>query len=303
MNCLNAIKGLEGLIEGQVYVQEPMSKHTTWKVGGPAEIMVIPQDVSDVGKVVCYATENALPWQIIGNGSNLLVLDKGIKGIVIKINNCIDNVQVKDDIIIAGAGVLLPKVARIAISNGLKGLEFAVGIPATVGGAVVMNAGAHGSEISQVIREVKVVDPKGNILRIPVEDLRYSYRSSCIKKDDYIVVEATFKLGKGEASEIKEKAAGYIAARNARQPLNHPNAGSVFRNLPGLSAGKLIEEAGCKGMQVGQAKVSDKHANFIVNLGAAKAEDITQLISQIRQRVFTLNNISLELEVQILGES
>lgn len=303
MDCLRIKEELKELITGQVFVQEPMSGYTTWKIGGPADILVIPQNIADVQKIVKYAVSRGLAISTIGNGSNLLVLDKGIRGIVIIINNCIDEVKVEDNVIIAGGGVTLPKIARLAISRGLKGLEFAIGIPATIGGAVTMNAGAHGSNISEIIREVKVVDLKGDIETIPAGALDYQYRNSRIMENRYIVVEAALQLAYGEAKGLENIVSKNLAQRKAKQPLNLPNAGSVFKNPDGYSAGKLIDEAGCKGMQVGQSIVSEKHANFIVNLGGATATDILQLIEKVREQVKARFNIALELEIQIIGET
>lgn len=303
MDCLNIKKDLEQLITGQVLYQEPMQNHTTWKVGGAVDIMVLPFDATDIQRIIHYASKAGLPLYIFGNGSNLLVLDKGIRGIVIKLNKCIDNIEIKDNIVVAGAGALLPKVARIAVSGGLKGLEFAIGIPASVGGAVTMNAGAHGNCISEVIQEVKVVTTDGEVKTIPVNSLNYGYRSSRIKDEGHIVVEAVFKLTPGDASELKRIITKNMDFRRNRQPLNYPNAGSVFKNPLGESAGRLIDEAGCKGQRVGQAKVSEVHANFIVNLGGAKASDIFCLINQVREKVKARFGIALELEVQIMGEA
>lgn len=303
MDCLKIKNELIGQISGQVLLSEPMSNHTTWKVGGLADVMVLPSDAADVSEVICYANKQAIPLSIIGNGSNLLVLDKGIRGIVIKINNCLDYIHIQDQLIIAGGGAILPKVARLAISRGLKGLEFAIGIPASVGGATVMNAGAHNSSMSNVIREVKVVNPRGDIETIPVVAFGFQYRSSAFKNKGYVVVETVFQLSSGDTQELTNIVAKNMELRKAKQPLNYPNAGSIFKNPPGLIAGKLIDESGCKEMQVGMAKVSEKHANFIVNTGGARAEDILQLIALVREQVLARFNIALELEVQIIGES
>lgn len=302
MDGLNIKADLERLINGRIILNEPMAHHTTWRVGGMADVMVIPQNEEDIRAVVKYSREKDIPLYTMGNGSNLLVLDKGIRGIVLKINKVIDKIEVKNDIIIAGSGAMLPKVARLAISGGLKGLEFATGIPATVGGAVTMNAGAHGQSIGEVIREVKVINNQGEPETIPSEDLAFQYRSSGIRKKEYLITEVVFKMQPGDCQELAEKAATYLERRRAAQPLNMPNAGSVFKNPSGSSAGKLIDEAGYKGMTVGKAMVSDKHANFIVNLGGAKARDIIQLIDNLRQGIKSKFNIDLELEIQVVGE-
>lgn len=204
MDCQEIKKDLEGLISGQIYLAEPMQKHTTWKVGGPADIMVLPLNSNDVCEVVRYAVKKGIPLHTVGNGSNLLVLDKGIRGIVLKLNKCLDEIKVQDNLVIAGGGAILPKVARLAISKGLKGLEFAVGIPASVGGAITMKAGAHGNSISEVVREVKVVNPKGDLETIPVDDLGYQYRSSRIKNKGFTVVEAVFHFAQGDVEEMKK---------------------------------------------------------------------------------------------------
>lgn len=302
MDGLQIKADLERFINGQIKLHEPMAHHTTWRVGGMADVLIIPQGEGDIRAVVKYSRDRKIPLYIVGNGSNLLVLDKGIRGIVLKINKVMDKIEVKNNVIITGSGAMLPKVARLAISSGLKGLEFAVGIPATVGGAVTMNAGAHGQSISEVIQEVKVVNNQGEPETIPSGDLAFQYRSSGIRKKEYLITEAVFKLQPGDLKELESRAAANLERRREAQPLTQPNAGSVFKNPSGTSAGKLIDEAGCKGMIAGQAMISEKHANFIVNLGGAKAEDIIQLIDKVRQRVKTKFNISLELEIQVVGE-
>ncbi|MDT3699998.1 MAG: UDP-N-acetylmuramate dehydrogenase [Thermincola sp.] len=293
---------LGDLIQGVVTVNENMKKHTTWRIGGPADIMVLPTGTEDIRKCLVYAQERKLPLTVIGNGSNLLVRDKGIRGIVLKMGKSFSDIYIEKNTIRAEAGAFIPLVAREAAEAGLSGLEFAAGIPASVGGAVRMNAGAHGKCIDQVVQMVTVLNPDGSLETLSNGDIGFKYRQSNIKERGLIVVEAVFSLVSGRKSEIKAKNGENLAKRKLSQPLEYPNAGSVFANPPGQWAGWLIEQVGGKGMCVGNAMVSEKHANFIVNLGDAAAEDVLRLIEKIKKLVFEQFNIDLKLEVQVVGE-
>lgn len=292
---------LSGLIKGTVLHSESMKKHTTWRIGGPADIMVIPSGMDDI-RLCLGLREKGIPVTVMGNGSNMLVKDNGIRGIVLKISRGFNKIEIRDTSIVAEAGALLPLVARKAGEAGLAGMEFAVGIPASVGGAVYMNAGAHGRCISDVVREVTVLDPEGHIFTLTNQEVGFEYRKSGIRDRGLVVLNAEFPLPKGNPEEIREAMETKLAKRRKSQPLEYPNAGSVFANPPEQWAGWLIEQAGGKGMKVGGAMISEKHANFIVNTGEATAADVLTLIDRVKQLVHEKFNIELTLEVRVIGE-
>lgn len=302
MDCLRVKKELDGLITGEARLDECMAKHTTWRIGGPADILVLPADADDVQRVVRYAGEEKIPLTVVGNGSNLLVRDRGIRGIVLKITRGLNNIDINGLTIRAGAGVMLPVLAGKAAERGLTGLEFACGIPGAVGGAVVMNAGANGQSISEVIQEVKVINPDGSCRVLTGPELTFRYRGSVFLTESMVVVEVLFVLKKDGEESIRRRMEELMAKRKAAQPLEQPNAGSVFANPPGAAAGRLIDEAGGKGMQVGNARVSEKHANFIINLGGATAGDILGLIEKVQELVHRKHGVQLNTEVRVLGE-
>lgn len=302
MDCLRVKEELGGLIAGEIRVEEPMANHTTWRIGGPADILVSPAEQADVETIVRYAGEKKIPLTVIGNGSNILVRDRGIRGIVLKITRGLNKVDVNGLTIRAGAGAFLPVLAKKAAEHGLTGLEFAAGIPGTVGGAVAMNAGANGQSISDVVQEVKAITPEGSSRVITGPDLKFRYRGSVLLTEPMVIVEVLMALQKGEREDVCRRMEELLARRKAAQPLDIPNAGSVFTNPPGLAAGRLIEEAGGKGMQAGNARVSEKHANFIVNTGGATASDVTELIKQVQELVYQKHRIQLQMEVRVLGE-
>lgn len=302
MDYLRVKSELAGLISGQIRLDESMVNHTTWRIGGPAEMLVMPGDIADIKTVVRYAGKREIPLTIIGNGSNVLIRDSGIRGIVLKITRGLDKIDVDGLTMRVQAGALLPVVARKAAEHALTGLEFAAGIPAAMGGAVVMNAGANGQSISSVVREVKVIDPDGCCQVLSGSDLQFRYRGSVIQEKRMVIVEALLAMQKGEQAAIRGRMDELMAVRRATQPLHLPNAGSVFANPSGLAAGRLIEEAGGKGLQAGKARVSEKHANFIVNLGGATASDVLELIKKVREMVFAKHGVNLPMEVQVLGE-
>jgi len=288
--------------EEKIRLNEPMKLHTSFRIGGPADILILPTEISEIQNIVIFCKKNKIPLYIIGNGSNLLVRDKGIRGVVLKIAQNFNDVKVEDTFIKAKTGILVTLLSKIALENSLKGLEFASGIPGTLGGAIVMNAGAYDGEFSNVIEKVTVMDYEGNIKDLKKDELKFGYRWSIFQEEKYIILEALIKLEKGNYDEIKSKMEEYSARRKAKQPLNLPSAGSTFKRPEGNFAGTLIEKAGLKGMRIGDAAVSEIHAGFIVNLGNATAGDVEKLIEYIQNRVYEKFQIFLEPEVIILGE-
>ena len=293
---------LGSLIHGDILGMESMRKHTSWRIGGPADIMVLPSGTDDICNCLQFSLEHQIPLTIMGNGSNMLVRDLGIRGIVLKISRGFNHIEVNGNTLSAEAGALVPLVAKRAAEEGLAGLEFAAGIPASVGGAVRMNAGAHGRCMDEVVRDVVVLTPDGFVTGLSNGDIGFQYRKSNIKDSGLIVLRAEFSLVPGDKTEIMAKNEANLAKRRRSQPLEYPNAGSVFANPPGQWAGWLIEQVGGKGIRVGDAVVSEKHANFIINEGKASAEDVLLLIARIKQLVLEKFNIELKLEVQVVGE-
>jgi len=282
---------------------EPMRKHTSWRIGGPAEYFVEPESILELRAAILLAKRWGLPLTVIGNGTNLLVSEKGINGIVLKIGPKMSKISVLGKDIIAEAGTRLSTLAAVARDNNLGGLEFAAGIPGTVGGAVIMNAGANGSSIGELVKEVLLLDKEGHLCRRYKTDLNFNYRSTALQQESVIVVEARFSCFPREKHLIQADMNSFIARRLATQPQGQPNAGSVFKNPPGDSAGRLIEAAGLKGLRIGDAQVSDKHANFIVNLGAATSYDVLSLIEKIKETVYNRFGVELLLEVQVVGDA
>ncbi|MCF8010629.1 MAG: UDP-N-acetylmuramate dehydrogenase [Clostridiales bacterium] len=293
---------LSSRLTGNIKQIEPMHKHTSWRIGGYAEIFVDPAGTGDLQEVLRYSREAAVPFTIVGNCSNLLVSDKGVKGIVVKIGRGMSSIEKNDIEIIAGAGAKLSSLASFAKENEIGGFEFASGIPGTVGGAVMMNAGAHGSCMSDLLNKVCAVDYNGNIKQYLNKELSFSYRKSSLKNMNLIITGAVFRGEKSDKEYIDKLIRRYIEIRKNNQPLKYPNAGSVFKNPPGDSAGRLIDLAGGKGLQVGDAAVSTQHANFFINLGNASAADMMALIKKVKDMVMEKFNIELFLEVQVVGE-
>lgn len=300
MNYTELAEALQKQVQGSIKIHEMMSRHTTWRIGGPADIFFTPANRIDLEKALNFANVNKLPITIIGGGSNILVREEGIKGLVI--NLCgIKKVHFEGEKIIAEGGVKLPVLAAQAAAQGLTGLEFAAGIPGTIGGAVVMNAGAHGGTMEDVVTNVVVMDYKGNIAQLNNSEMDFGYRSSRLKFEQFIVIEVGFKLEWGNQQEIREKMEAYLSFRKEKQPWQYPNAGSVFKNPPGDSAGRLIDFIGAKGWQIGGAQISQKHANFIINRGGATSQDVLMLMGKVQEEVYKKFNIVLEPEVLILG--
>lgn len=297
----------------RVLADEPMDGHTTFKVGGPADYFVVPDSVQSVVDVIRLCKKTGTPCFVIGRGSNLLVTDKGYRGVIVCIYDTLDDVKTEfadksDDsneeyaIITAGAGIMLSKLAKTAAQSELTGLEFAGGIPGTLGGAVAMNAGAYGGEIKDCIQSAVVVDDEQNVITLTKEQLELGYRESIVKQKGYIVLSATFKLKKGDAAQIIATMNDFNARRRDKQPLEHPSAGSTFKRPQGMFAGKLIQDSGLAGYRVGGACVSDKHCGFVVNDKGGSAADIMQVIKDVQRTVKDKFDVELEPEVRIIGE-
>ena len=279
---------------------ELMSRHTSWLVGGPADYFLCPVNVEEVAEIVRYSEKQRLPLCILGNGTNLLILDGGIRGLVVNIGEPFCYIRESEKGLNAGAGTPMTYLSKTAADMGLSGLEFAVGIPGSLGGAVIMNAGAFGCHIGQVVNSVKLVNNHGEPVTLDKSELSFAYRSSNLIGKG-VIVEAELQLSKGNPAESLDKIDHYLSERRIRHP-NLPSAGSVFRNLPDQPAGRIIEQAGCKGMRIGGAEVSEQHANFIVNTGGASAADILALIRAVARRVKEKYDIELKPEVKIVGE-
>jgi UDP-N-acetylmuramate dehydrogenase len=291
----------ESLI-GTVKENEPMANHTTIKIGGPAEIFVEPTSVENLEKTMQIIRRHQAQWIAIGRGSNLLVSDQGISGVVIKLGAGLDKVEIEGTSLVVGGGHSLVSLATSISRKGLSGLEFASGIPGSVGGAVFMNAGAHGSDISRILEKALVLFEDGKLEWVSNEEMEFSYRTSVLqKKRPGVVVEAVFSLTEGNKEEIFSEMQKNKDYRKETQPWNFPCAGSIFRNPLPNYAGKLIEVAGLKGYQIGGAKISEMHGNFIVNTGNAKADDVLRLIQHVKDTIYDLYEVKMETEVEIIG--
>ncbi|MBD0379181.1 UDP-N-acetylmuramate dehydrogenase [Paenibacillus sedimenti] len=287
---------------GDIRTNERLAPYTTWKIGGPADVLVIPNSKDQVVAVIKMLHERGVPWTIIGRGSNLLVSDKGIRGVVIKLGNALETLRFDGATVYAGGSYSFIKLSVLAAKEGLTGLEFASGIPGSVGGAVYMNAGAHGSDVSRILKQAEVILDTGELVTMQAEDLQYAYRHSILHTLPGIVTEAVFELQVGDRKEIAGAMAAYRDRRLRTQPLQLACAGSVFRNPVGGFAAKLIEEAGLKGKRVGGAEISPLHANFIVNTGNATAVDVLTLIQEVQQIVLDQYGVALVPEVLVMGE-
>lgn len=290
----------EAMPELVIRTEEPMSKHTTFRIGGAAEVFAAP-DARELPQLLAMAKGADVPVTVIGNGSNLLVGDRGIAGLVIEIGERMSEVRIEGTILVAGAGALLSKAAQTAAAAGLGGLEFAAGIPGSVGGAVVMNAGAYGGEMKDVLQSVKVLTEEGELLSLAAAELELGYRHSCVPERKYIVVEATMELSAKPEEEIRACMAELRAKRAEKQPLEYPSAGSTFKRPEGYFAGKLIMDAGLRGYTVGGAQVSEKHCGFVINKGDATAADVRQLMQDVHDRVKEQFDVELEPEVKLIG--
>ena len=288
--------------QDRIYIDEPMSCHTTFRVGGMADFFVTPKNANEVKDAIEICREEGMPYYIIGNGSNLLVSDKGYRGVIIQIYKEMNEITVEDGKVKAQAGALLSGIAAKALAAELTGFEFASGIPGTIGGACVMNAGAYGGEMKDVLESVTVLTGEGEIIELGRNELELGYRTSVIAKKGYIVLGAVLKLERGDGEKIKAYMDELKEKRVTKQPLEYPSAGSTFKRPEGYFAGKLIEDAGLRGFQVGGAQVSEKHCGFVINRDHATAADIMELMRQVQMRVKENSGVDLEPEVKRLGD-
>ncbi|GED60353.1 UDP-N-acetylmuramate dehydrogenase [Brevibacillus formosus] len=286
----------------KVWTDEPLANHTTWRIGGPADLLIQPKDKASLQKALQILHRHEIPWSVIGRGSNLLVRDRGIRGAVLKVAEGLSHCEFRGEEVCVGAGYSMIRLAVETGKMGLTGMEFAGGIPGTVGGAVYMNAGAHGSDLSRILIDAEILFENGESKVLSNEELSFSYRTSLLQKQKGIVLEARFQLRTGDRKEIAATLAANKERRRNTQPLQMPCAGSVFRNPPNDHAGRLIEAAGLKGYQIGGAQVSEKHSNFIVNCGGATAADVLTLINHVRSTILEKNGIDLHPEVLVVGE-
>lgn len=287
-----------------LYYDEPMAKHTSFKIGGPADLFIKVDNIEELKETLDLSKQNQIPLTIIGNGSNLLVTDKGIRGITVKLN--LKDIEIKNEnnkqIIKVEAGVPVGLLAQKLLKEEITGFEELSGIPGTIGGAVIMNAGAHGKELKDILKKVTAMDYNGNIHEFTNEECLFSYRNSRFQKEKYIILQATLELEKGNSTEIKEKMDEYMQFRKEKQPIEYPNAGSTFKRGEDFVTAKLIDEAGLKGYKVGGAQVSEKHAGFIVNVDNATAKDVIELTDYIKEKIEEKFGKKINLEIQIIGE-
>lgn len=291
----------EILDEQQILIAEPMKKHTTFRVGGPADYFLCPENVEEVTGILHICREEGLPYFILGNGSNLLVSDQGFHGVVIQIYKNMNQVRIEGTKVTAQAGALLSLVAKKAAEAELTGMEFASGIPGTLGGASVMNAGAYGGEMKDILESVTILTTEGEIRKLETSELQLGYRTSVIKEKGYLVLEAVLRLEHGEKEAIRKRMNELKEQRVTKQPLEYASAGSTFKRPEGYFAGKLIEDAGLRGYRVGGAQVSEKHCGFVINTGDASADDVAALIKDVQKQVYEKFQVKLEPEVKFLG--
>lgn len=288
--------------EERLLFHEPMNRHTTFRVGGEAECMAVVETQDELSQLVSYLGRIEQEYFVLGNGSNLLVGDKGYRGIVVKLGLRLSAVRVEQDHIAAGAGALLSQVAFAARDAGLSGMEFAAGIPGSIGGGIVMNAGAYGGEMKQIVKMVRVMDKEGEILTLDNDTMEFGYRTSIIRNRPFIVLGVVLKLTPGNRDEISAKMEELMKQRKSKQPLEYPSAGSTFKRPEGYYAGKLIMDAGLRGYRIGGAQVSEKHCGFVINSGGASAADIREVIEEVQERVRDRFHVRLEPEVIFLGD-
>lgn len=296
-NLLCEAVGNECILE-----KEPMSNHTTFRIGGPADFFAAPDTMEQAAAIVRICREQNYPFYVIGNGSNLLVSDEGYRGLILQLYRNFSEITVEGEEITVQAGAMLSVIAKKALAYSLTGFEFASGIPGTIGGAAVMNAGAYGGEMKDVLTEVTVLTKENEIKVIPVEELQLSYRHSVIPQNEWIVLGAKLRLKKGEEAQIRARMEELKEQRVTKQPLEYPSAGSTFKRPEGYFAGKLIQDAGLRGFRVGGAQVSEKHCGFVINAGDATAKDVDDLMKQVSAKVMEQFGVVLEPEVKRLGE-
>lgn len=298
--CIVKLKQL--LPKDAVLIDEPMSKHTTFQIGGPADCFVMPSTVDEAINVIKTIHEYAVPYIMLGNGSNLLVMDKGIRGIVVNLSERFAQISCEHNKIFAQCGALMADVSKFAGSKSLTGLEFAVGIPGSIGGGIFMNAGAYGGELKNVVTSVTAIDPDGNIIKYTNEQSDFGYRHSIFQDNKNLILEVELDLKPGDPKAIQAEMDDLTNRRESKQPLEMPSAGSTFKRPPGYFAGTLIDQTGLKGLTVGGAQVSKKHAGFVVNIGGATAKDVLDLIKEIQDRVYKAHGVKLYPEVRMIGE-
>lgn len=294
---------LESIVAAEnILLEEPMHKHTTFRVGGPAEVFVTVENKEQLEKIIKYLNLVERPYFILGNGSNLLVGDKGYRGVIIRLGGEFNTLKTEGTLLTAGASVLLSAAARAAMENGLTGMEFASGIPGSIGGGVKMNAGAYDGEMRQIVESVQVMYKDGSILDLDNETMEFGYRNSVIKNRPYVVLQVSLRLQPGNREEILARMNELAARRKEKQPLEFASAGSTFKRPEGYFAGKLIQDAGLKGYRVGDAMVSEKHSGFVINAGAATASQVRQLMQDVDAIVYEKFQVHLEPEVRLIGE-
>lgn len=288
--------------EEDILTEEPMSRHTTFRIGGEAACFIRISSEEQLRKLIPYFENVGIEYFVLGKGSNLLVGDKGYPGVILQISDACQQIEAEENRLQVQAGAALSKVALFAMERGLEGLEFAAGIPGTVGGGVVMNAGAYGGEMKQVVESVRVLSSEGEILTLDNDTMEFGYRTSIIRNRNFTVLRVTFRLREGNREEIRARIEDFQKRRMEKQPLNYPSAGSTFKRPEGYFAGKLIMDAGLRGFQIGDARVSDKHCGFVVNVGKATARDVTDVIEEVQEKVRERFGVSLEREVIYLGK-
>jgi len=294
------VKKLQKLVNGDVLPEEPLYLHTSLRIGGPADVLVIPRDIRSVYNVVVFSREHEIPLYVIGNGTNVLVRDEGVPGIVLKISNVLKRAVVFKNYLICGASISLSYALKKALRHSLSGLEACAGIPGTIGGAIAMNAGSKEGCIGDVVEKVVVMDESGNVRVLSRVDCKFRYRESVFQESNFIILQAVLSLRREKRNVIIRRVKNRLLRRLSSQPLNMPSAGCVFKNPPNCSAGELIDRLGLKGLRIGGAMVSHVHANFIVNIGGATAKDVLSLIAIIRDKVYERFSINLDLELKII---
>ena len=299
-DCIDELK--QSLPQDAVLLNEPMCKHTTFKIGGPADCFVMPSTVEEAVSVIKIIRKYDVPFTMLGNGSNLLVMDKGIRGIVVNLNERFAKITQDGTTIHAQCGALMADVSKFAGACGLTGIEFAVGIPGSIGGCIFMNAGAYDGEIKNVVKSVTTVNKNGEVVHYTNEQAQFGYRHSAFQDNGDLILEVELELSFGDKEAIQAKMADLTARREAKQPLELPSAGSTFKRPPGYFAGTLIDQTGLKGLTVGGAQVSKKHAGFVVNIGGATAQDVLDLIAEVQKRVYEKHGVKLYPEVKMIGE-
>lgn len=302
MISTTVVKALERFLPAEnIHIKEPMSKHTTFRIGGDADCFLQIENAEQLKEIQGYLQKLELPYFVLGNGSNILVSDEGFPGVVLEIADKMSGIRVEGECIIAQAGALMSKIARVAYENELTGFEFAAGIPGTIGGGVVMNAGAYGGELKQVVTAVTVLDKEGSLLELDNATMEFGYRTSAIKNHPFIVTEVRIQLRAGDKAVIKATMDDLAAKRREKQPLEYASAGSTFKRPEGYFAGKLIMDAGLRGYQVGGAQVSEKHCGFVINRGSATAVEVKQLMNHVQTEVKNQFGVDLEPEVIFVG--